>query len=306
MKKQTEKIKLGSYTWYALNKPNAKELAHLANQFNLPHLVLKEAIPSIQRPKLIAKGHYLFVVLLYPIFNKNKFILKSSEIDYFIGKNFVITIHQNNKVIKDLFKKTQKDQQTRKSYINQPIALLADIAELSLDPCWEILNSINNQILKINSKILNISNKTTLMSILETRILITHMQKIMRNHRKIILRLEEQASSLVRFETHTKDHLNHTIYMLTDIWDNLMSYENTVQSLQQTYESAATHKLNNIVKILTIFSAVVLPSTLIASIFSMKNLPEELLSSLYFWPAIAIMLLLDLILFIFFKTKKWL
>jgi magnesium transporter len=95
------------------------------------------------------------------------------------------------------------------------------------------------------------------------------------------------------------------------IWDLLENYKEVVEALESTNESVIAHDFNDVLRILTVFSIVFLPATLIASIWGMNiGLPgggdPETSSSVVFWIVMAAMVLFVAAMLAYFRHKRWL
>ena len=81
-------------TWVNITSPSPEALAEVKSRFDFLHdFDLRDCLPPFQRPKLIKRDRYLFMVLLFPVFNKETGKIRQTELDMFIGKDFVITNH---------------------------------------------------------------------------------------------------------------------------------------------------------------------------------------------------------------------
>ncbi|TSC55637.1 MAG: magnesium transporter [Parcubacteria group bacterium Gr01-1014_18] len=297
---------LGSYSWQHFHNPTHRELAKIASRFELAHEFIRETLTPEQRPKLIFAETYLFMVLLYPVYNaKQGKKLETAEIDFFMGKDFFITIHKGDSAVEDIFSRVNKDKESAKKYLDNPSALLADIVSESLCDCWGILNDLCTALSELSGKILGNDDRKLLSDMLGNKTKITHLKKILHNQHKILSRLGSRSNIFICCARDT-ENLSDVIDMNRDIWDYLVAYDETVDSFQETYESAATYRQNHILQRLTILSSIVLPATLLASVFSMNMIPDGFLDPVFFWILVGIMVSLGIILFSVYKIKKWL
>jgi magnesium transporter len=91
------------------------------------------------------------------------------------------------------------------------------------------------------------------------------------------------------------------------VWEQLDSHKETIESLQQANDSMVSNRTNKVIKILTIFTAVILPLTLITSLFSMHTAYLPIIGSGYdFWLVVGAMFACAIIMLIVFRKKKWL
>ncbi|MBI2113330.1 MAG: hypothetical protein HYT50_02010, partial [Candidatus Wildermuthbacteria bacterium] len=107
------------------------------------------------------------------------------------------------------------------------------------------------------------------------------------------------------FNTELEPYFTHLIGHWSQVKNDLISYKETIQALEDTNNSLLAYKTNEIVKVLTLFSVIVLPTMLIANIFG-QNLEHPFLDSPYnFWIVLGIMLLGTTAVIAFFRKKGW-
>ena len=90
------------------------------------------------------------------------------------------------------------------------------------------------------------------------------------------------------------------------VWNVLENHRELINSIEQTNNSLLSTKQNETMKILTIMAFITFPLSLIASIFGMNTLNIPIIGNVYdFWIVIGVMLGVSLVMFIYFKYKKW-
>jgi magnesium transporter len=90
------------------------------------------------------------------------------------------------------------------------------------------------------------------------------------------------------------------------IWDTLENYKEVVEGLESTNESVLSHNVNDILRVLTSFSVIVLPLTLVASLFGMNVLFPGEGTQEAFWVVVIIMAVMLVGLVLFFRNRGWL
>ena len=81
-------------TWVNITSPSSEVLAEVKRRFPfLLDIDIRDCLPPYQRPKLMERKEYLFMVLLFPAYYKKEGRIKVKELDIFIGPNFLITSH---------------------------------------------------------------------------------------------------------------------------------------------------------------------------------------------------------------------
>ena len=129
----------------------------------------------------------------------------------------------------------------------------------------------------------------------------------MEAHKNVIQKITRENISffpLQRQAAHYDSLIEHT----KDIWGLMEGHKEMIEALENTNSALVSFKLNDIMKILTIFSVVVIPLTLIASIFGMNvEISMPLVNNPFgFWFILSLMLISILAMLVVFKRKKWL
>ncbi|TSD04624.1 MAG: magnesium transporter [Parcubacteria group bacterium Athens0714_12] len=300
-------IKIKDLVWIDIVNAGEKEIKYLKQEFNFHPLDLKDCFPPLQRPKLIVQENYIFMILQFPFYNRETKEILPSEIDFFIGKNFIITHHLNELIsIKDFFQDLQKNKEAQKKYLsNNPSIILYEILNKLLLYCFPMLNHINLDIDVVEKQIFNGQNKKIVKEILIIRRNIVNFRKTMQPHKSIVRKLIGIAPQFFSISK-LNIYFNYLVENTKEIWDHLENYKDSIDALHNTNESLINFKTNEIIKTLTIFSVIVFPLTLLAAIFGMNAINMPFINLPYgFWYIIGIMLVGGILMFWVFKNKKW-
>jgi magnesium transporter len=114
-------VNYGKLTWYYIEKPTEQDMAFLAQHFNFHPLNLDDVLSRVQRPKIDEEEDHLFIVLHFPVFNKQNRVTTPSEVDIFIGENYLVTVHKSGdlKPLARFFKDCEVDEGTRQKYMGR-------------------------------------------------------------------------------------------------------------------------------------------------------------------------------------------
>ncbi len=293
-------------SWVNVTKPGEKEIKYLKGKFNFHSLDLKDCLPPLQRPKLEVRPNYLFMILLFPIFNRRTKEIYPSEIDFFISENTLVTVHNNkHPSLVDFFKICQKKPFQEKYLFGSPAILLYEILNRLLLSCYPMLNHISLDIDQVKKQIFNGYEKKIAREILIIKSNIVIFRKTIQAHKNVIKKLIINASqffSTARLNIYLDALVEHT----REIWDLLEGYKETINALHETNESLISYRLNEIMKLLTIISVIMLPAALIANLFGM-NIPglPFVKTPFAFWIVFFIMLLISLGMIRCFKKRGW-
>ncbi len=275
-------IKNNNLVWIDVINAEEQELKYLKEQFNFHRLDLKDCLPPLQRPKLIIQDCYLFMILQFPFYNRKTREVQPTEIDFFIGPNFIVTHHTGEiPVIEEFFYIIQNEKQNHEKYLNHsPSIILYEILNRLLLYCFPMLNHINLNVDNAEKLIFNNKNKEAVKEILIIKRNIVNFRKTMQPHKNVIKKLINAAPKFFSI-TRLNIYFNYLVENTKEIWDYLENYNDSINALHNTNESLINFKTNEIIKTLTIFSVIVFPLTLLAAIFSMNTINMPLINSAY-------------------------
>jgi len=303
-----QEIKKGTLRWINVSRISEEEIKYLEENFHFHPFHLNDCLSVIQHPKIEKRQDYIFVALLFPIYRHRQRKVISSEVDFFIGTNFLITVHRNELApLINFFNLCQISQSQRDKYLTgSPANLLHKILKDLLDTYLPILNTVRINISNIEEQIFKGYEKRMAREILITKRNIIRLRQIIQVHRLIIARLIRSCNEF--FSTgQLKLYFKELLETTEEIWAALENLSQSIDTIEHTNNSLISFQLNNIIKILTIISVTILPVTLIASIFSMKipGLPFSQNPNA-FSIIVSIMAAFFLAIIYIFKRKKWL
>ncbi len=300
----------GAFTWYNIPNARKKEIEYLRKNFDfsLAHLQASSIKATAQRPAIEEMDDYLFIILHFPVFDKDGNIT-SEEIEFFVGDDFLVTLHNNKiKTINEFFSLCKKDGESLQSHkFESSAVLLFEILEKLMLNTFKLLDKNSETIIDLEELIFNQKSKRAVSKILSLRRNIINTRRIMQNHKNII-------KKLINFQTGNApvDVINNNYKILLEhskrFWENLENQKEMIEVLNSTNESLLNYRISDIMKTLTIFSVIVFPLTLLAAIFGMNTengMPFVNMEN-GFWYVMGIMLIGCLGMLIIFAKKKWL
>ncbi|KKR32454.1 MAG: Mg2 transporter protein CorA family protein [Candidatus Falkowbacteria bacterium GW2011_GWF2_39_8] len=273
--------------WINVTNAGKKEIEYLRKKYNfqLPHLHASSANVFAQRPtvKHCDVEGYIFAIMHFPIFVNGT--ITATEIDFFIGHGYMITLHNGNmQALNEFFNLCKKDGDSLLTYqFESSTILLYELLEKLMHSCYPILDQNSLAINRVEEIIFAQEQKKAVTDILKLRHNITSFHKIMHSHKKILTKFMEMKSRLVptsQLQGYYKKLIDHSI----TIWEIMESQKEIVEVLNSTNESLLNYRLSDIMKTLTIFSIISFYLTLIAATFSMRAEGMPFVDSRYgFW-----------------------
>lgn len=293
-------------TWIELQKPTQADIEWIGEKFKLHPLVLKELLPPLDQPKLEEFDDYLFIVLFYPFFNPETQETIPLELDIIAGKDYLITNHYRSIVpLKAIFDRCNIFEDVRKQYTDEgPAELVYRIINEVLLACFPKLTSIGKKIDSIEKEVFAGYYKKAVKDIAFLQRDIIDFGRIMAPQRLALEKLPQAIKAL--FGKKPLPYFHALLGSYERIRTILQTHQETLSSLDSTNQSLLSTRTNEIIKLLTIFSVIVFPLTLLAGIFGMntKYLPFVGWPG-DFWIITGIMAIGVIIMIAFFKKKKW-
>lgn len=295
--------------WINIKNPGKQELEYLRKNypFKMRQLEWTSAKSISHRPIIEDDEEYLFLILQFPVYSKNK--IHSEEVNFFMGENYIITLH-NNKIrrLNDLFNTCKKDQHEAFSLsLDHPPVILFEMLKRLINHCYSLIDKNNKSIDKIGDIIFNDSQQQVTSQILFLRLNILNIRKIVQNHKNTLKKLIYMENNVIPDDELRKNY-KALIEHSKRVWEFSENQKEVVEALYDTNASLLNHRINETMKTLTIFSVSVLPIALVSAIFGTNLTNGMPLINLEngFWIALSIMVAGSLGMLLFFTKKKWL
>ncbi len=300
-----ESLTWGDLTWVNIERPTEKETEYLAQNYPFHPLDLDDCLSRIQRPKIDEYKDYLFLVFHFPVFHKEARVTTSSQLSVFIGQNYLITLHKGElKPLVKLFKECQIDEESRQENFSQGSGyLLYRIIDRLVDYCLPILNKIGDNMEEVEDHMFSDRTRGAIKEISSLRRDIISFRRIIWPMRAVIGSLEPKVRRFSKTDlaVYFGDMVDH----VDKIWDGLDEYKEIIEGLNDTHDSLANNRTNEVMRILTIVATIFFPITLVASIFGM-NIPLPFQHSGYsLLYVILIMLAIIGGMLYFFRRRHW-
>jgi magnesium transporter len=295
-------------TWIHLESLEPEIVNELRARFGWHPLDVEDVLSKRQRPKIddYADEGYLFGVLHFPAYDKAIQRLNAAELDFFLGPDYLVTMPnvQLNPVTR-LFSRCQEDEVFRAQLFEKGSGrLLYEVLDDLFDYCFPILDKIAYKLDSIEDDIDERHSEEIVSDISKAKQEIISYRKIIKPQRPALRLLER------RIERFLPENLELYFDDLVDaserIWDLLDNYKEVVEALEDTNESLISHRQNDVLRILTVFSVILLPLTLISGIFGMNVLFPGEHTREAFWIIVGLMVAVIVSMVAFFKYKRWL
>jgi len=300
------KLQLGNLKWLHIPYPNNENIEFLRENYDFHPLDLEDCQSKVQRPKIDIYDDYRFLILHFPYFDKAMKFVKTKEVKIFWGEHYIITLG-SHWVIRSLFDKTQKEADIDIDELpNTSDVLLYSILDNLMKESFKLMKLIEDNLDHISQEMFDHKAEKTI-----ERISVTRKNLILLNTAfKPQLRLFQKVESGVikGFTPDMEDYWGNNLDSYQKMWDMIEDYQELIQGFSLTFDSLQANRTNEIMKVLTTISTILLPLTFITGLYGMNiNLPLQQYTEDFtaFLIVSGIMLAIVISLLVYFKKRKW-
>src|SRR5438034_2294008 len=265
-------LQAAGLTWIHLDSPSLDHAQELALRFGWHPLDVEDVLSKRQRPKVddYADEGYLFVVLHFPVYDRAVQRLNAAELDAFIGPDYLVTLPTVELLpLTRLFRRCEENDDFREQLFSKGSGrLLYEVLDDLFDYCFPILDKIGHKLDSLEDDVFEGRSEEVVRDLSNAKQEIISYRKIIKPERSTLRLLERHVERFLPEEL--EEYFDDIVDAAERIWDMLDNYKEVVEALESTNESVISHRVNRILQILTIFSVVLLPLTLISGIFGMN------------------------------------
>ncbi|HBI34035.1 MAG TPA: hypothetical protein DEA43_02165 [Candidatus Moranbacteria bacterium] len=299
-------VEFKNITWIDFVDPSADDVLYLQENFDIHPLAIEEFVTPTYRPKATQYENCIFLTIHIPLFNVETRTTYPGELDIVITKDHLIT-GQTKEIyqLDDFFTKLESNEGQRRLYMNKtPAHLLHSILEMLLESCFPRIDHIHKKLENIEEQVFNGKEKEMVFEISVVKRDILNFRRTLKPQRHIIESLSQMKSPLIAPElsAYFQDLTGTNIRL----WNALESNKETIESMEETNNSLLSNKLDFTMKVLTVFSAIMMPMTVYSNILAMSADIPFGKSPHAFAIHSSIMLFISLCTIIVFKARKWL
>jgi magnesium transporter len=286
---RVEQLDAAGLRWVNIERPRPIDRAWLEERFDFHPLDYEDVFSRNQRPKVDEYDDYLFVVLHFPRYDKTIGRLNAAELDVFIGPDFVITLpNEPLQPLEYLFERCRTRDEVREQLFSQGAGyLLYKIVDECVDASFPMLRKMGHKLERIEEDIFEGRSAEIVRDISNVKQEIINFRKVVRPQRAALKDLERTKRYIPEDLDIYFDDVNDASER---VWDMLENFKEVVEGLESTNESVLSHRVNDVLRVLTAFSVIILPLTLIASTFGMNVAFPGHGGEAAFWVILGVML----------------
>ena len=293
-----------SCSWINVNGLHRTDfLKSIGDSFGLHALVLEDIANTHQRPKIEDYGDFVYIVCRMLSLEESGAHLKSEQVSLVIGRNFVLTFQEQPG---DVFEPVRERLRIGKGRIRRggPGYLGYALLDAVVDQYFYVLETFGDQIESLEESLLDDPTIETLQAVHGLKREMVMLRRAVRPLRDVLSTMEREETPLIGEEIlpFLRDVYDHVI----QVSDSVDTFRDVLSGLQDLYMSTVSNRMNEVMKVLTIFASIFVPLTFVAGIYGMNfaHMPELGWRWSYpvFWGVIVVLVMAMVI---YFRRKRW-
>ncbi|MEM9923028.1 MAG: magnesium/cobalt transporter CorA [Cyanobacteria bacterium P01_D01_bin.50] len=284
---------------------NTDILQEIGKVFELHPLVLEDVVNVPERPKIEDYEDQLVIIsrMVMPKENSNGF--QSEQVSFVLGKNYLLTVQEEPTC--DCFGPVRLRINNNKGIIRKQGAdyLAYALLDAIIDGFFPVLEDYGERIEGLEEEVIVNPTRKTLQKIYRIRRELLQLRRAIWPQRSAINSLIRDSNELISEEVriYLRDCYDHAVQVM----DMVETYRELASGLMDVYLSAVSNRMNEIMKLLTVFSWIFLPLTFIAGLYGMNfEYMPGVKTPWGFWLCVTAMVSIAVGLLLFFRRSGWL
>lgn len=297
---------LDNVIWIDLESPTQSEVRGLVQEFKIDAAVAEELLLPTVRPRVELHGNYLYAILHFPSLKHTR-RAHDQELDFVVGKNFIITTRYDAVDPLHTFAKvfdvtTLIDPETTDVHGGHIFYFLLRKMYKAIE---QEINAVHDALRDIEKHIFHGQERAMVMSLSHAGRVLLDLRQVIEPHRDILRDIEESGPALFGQPfTHYLRNLSNEYYR---VHNHIMRQFESLRELRETNDSLLTTKQNDVMQRLTVLAFLTFPLSLVAAVFGMNvEYPFVASNPINFWMVLALMCVVAFLMFSYFKRKGWL
>ena len=271
--------------------------------FGIHPLVLEDIANTTQRPKMEEYEDYIYVVLKMAYVDEASREIVLEQISLIMGKGYVISFQERKgDVLEPLRNRIRNNKgRVRRSGCDY---LVYTIIDAIIDHYFAILELIGEQIEGLEDRLIAVQDQSILNSIYRLKQELVFLRKSIWPTREVVSGLQRAEHSLIdqSVSIYFRDVYDHTIQVV----ETVETFRDMASGMLDLYLSTISNKMNEVMKVLTIFAAIFIPLTFVAGVYGMNfDYIPELHWKWGYFGVLGIMAIVAIAMTVYFRKKKW-
>jgi magnesium transporter len=297
-------------TWINIDGLHEAEIINrLGTEFGLHPLTIEDILNTTQRPKIDVYDDYVYLVVRMHSYDAEQQAIMTEQVSIILGASFVLTFQERPG---DIFDAVRERIRTGRGKIRKMgnDYLAYSLLDSVVDSYFAVLERVGEEFELLEENLMDNPAAGILQRIHFLKREMILMRKAIWPLREVIGALQREDIALISEALHVylRDLYDHTIQVI----DTVETFRDMLSGMVEIYLSSVSNRMNEVMKVLTIFAVIFIPLTLIAGIYGMNfnpdrsplNMPE--LNWYFGYPfALGLMAAVGLLLTVIFKRKGW-
>ncbi len=292
--------------WIDIENPTPEEIDEVGAEFKLGPLLMQELLAPTLKPRVDLYADSVYTLLHFPASRHTRGRTAAQEVDFVIGKHYLITVHYDTvDALVDFARSFEAAMLLKREGGKFHSGhLLFELAQRLYQEVEYELDSIEDTINGIENAIFSGKERAMVAAISHVSRELIDQRRALSMHTDILASLEHASVQL--FGESFGGYLRGISALHFRAYQRALSLMDTVGELRQTNDSLLTTRQNEIMKNLTILAFVTFPLSLLANVFGMNTSDTPIASGPHgFWILIGIMVALTTVFFAYFKFRRW-
>ena len=294
----------GVTLWVDVVEPTPEEgQAILADTFHFHPLSIEDALSEIHYPKIESYDRYLYIILHGIDFQAQEHWFATRDVDFFLAENYLVTVHDGRS--RSIQQLKELCQQHTRILEEGAVALMHRIIDSMVDNYEPELDEIEREMDRLEEQAVLGIGDNLMRPILEVKRDLSALRRVLFPQRDVVGRLARREFPMIS---------NEMAYRFRDVYDHLVRYSDETSLFQdrmtgvlEGYLSAISNRLNQVMKVLTVVSTILLPMTVLTGLWGMNVMLPEFAGgpAAQFWWIVGVLGGLTVLMLAFFRAKHW-
>ena len=288
--------------WIDLQNTGAAGFDQLAPALTFHPMAVEDCVVDINHPKVDDYRDYLYLAIHSARWDDANPEPVLKEIDVLIGANYLLTYHEEDT---RGIERAREVLGRRGDLLSRgPDQLLYYILDVVVDNYLPIIESIHTRIDDLEERVLHTPNRRVLADILRLKSGVSALRRVVGPQRDTILSLTRDEFTGIR--PTIRPYFRDIYDRLVRVGDLLDSFRDELATVLDIYVSQVSNQLNEVMKVLTAITVIIVPVNLVASVYGMNVRYPGVDTEWGFWVSMGIMAATGLWMFIYLRGRRWL
>lgn len=294
---------LGASLWVDIAAPSIPESLILTETFGFHRLAVEDAMSARQFPKAEAYDGFLYVILHGIDFKQSEQCFATHDVDFFLGPNYLVTVHDGTS--RSISELRDHCPRNTKLMAEGPVALFHRIVDAMVDQYRPEIDKLQERIDDLEVEVFGSPRADFVREILKEKRDVSGLRRIITPQRDVVARLARR--DFVDISTEMSFRFRDVHDHLVRVADDALLFQDRITGILDAHLSNVSNRLNEVMKVLTIASTLLLPPTMLAGFYGM-NVPLPHFpggEAAQFWWVAGICVAIAAAMLGYFRSRRW-